>query len=110
MPMGVRPPTGSTDPPDTVEFGIAALASELEDAELDYPTDRDAVVRSLGDPDVPVTASGRTIPLSRALDDVDVSQFDSERELLNALHPVFESYRANVSTGVLASVRDILPF
>lgn len=101
---------GSTDTPDTVEFGIAALASHLDDVELDYPINAGSVAEALGNPDVPVAANGRSVPLSRALDDADATEFDSERELLNALHPVFEAYRSDVSTGLLASVRDLLPF
>jgi hypothetical protein len=36
--------------------------------------------------------------------------FDSESELLDLLHPVFEEYRASASGGILGRIRSILPF
>jgi hypothetical protein len=108
--MGVRPPTGGSADREAVEFGIAALAPELEESDLEFPATVDEIVRTLGDPAVPVDASGRSLHLSTAFEDVDTHQFDSERELLNALHPVFESYRETVSAGWLDSLRQSLPF
>jgi len=108
--MGVRPPTGGDTEREAVEFGIAALAPEIEESELSFPADADEVVRALGDPAVPVDASGRSVTLSTAFDEVDTRAFDSERELLNALHPVFESYRETVSAGWFDTLRRSLPF
>lgn len=108
--MGVRPPTDSNDRPDSVEFGIAALTSSLANAEVEYPADSETIVRTLEDPHIPITVDGRTVPLSRAMEDVDEDRFDSKRELLNALHPVFEAYRDDLSTGVLSTLRALFPF
>ena len=32
--MGVRPPQNDTSPPDTIEFGIAALDARLEETSI----------------------------------------------------------------------------
>ena len=108
--MSVRPPQGEDDSPDVVEFGIAALAGRIDDAELAFPVGRDELVRALGDPDVPIDAHGNSIALSTAIEDVPKREFDSERDLLNALHPVFESHRNRTSTGLLGSIRSLFPF
>ena len=107
--MGVRPPAGGPTERETVEFGIAALVPMLEAAELEYPLDGTELVEALDDPDVPIDANGHTTSLSRAVGDLDVVRFHSERELLDALHPVFESYREDRRFGLLASVRGLLP-
>ena len=107
--MGVRPPTGGSGERDAVEFGIAALAPTIEAAEFEFPADADEIVRSLNDPEVPVDASGRSIALSVALEETGKEQFESERELLNSVHPVLESHRELVSAGWLASIRRRLP-
>jgi hypothetical protein len=36
--------------------------------------------------------------------------FDSESELLDLLHPVFEEYRASAGGSILGRIRSILPF
>lgn len=108
--MGVRPPSGGTREPETVEFGIAVLADEVAAAELEFPADADTVVEALDDPTVTVDARGRTVELSTAMAAVDAERFDSERALLNALHPVFESYREDVAVGWLGALRRYLPF
>ncbi|MFB6173412.1 MAG: hypothetical protein ABEI39_02100 [Halobacteriales archaeon] len=108
--MGVRPPQQDDDEPSTIEFGIAALAARLDDSELVYPLAGEELVEELGDPEIPIDANGRRVPLSRVLGEVSQRRFDSQQELLNALHPVFESYRDRTSTGILASIRAMLPF
>jgi len=108
--MGVRPPTGRTGEPEAVEFGIAVLADEVAESDLAFPADATAVVRALDDPAVPVDARGRKVGLSTAMAEVEADRFDSERDLLNALHPVFESYRGDRSTGWLGALRRALPF
>ena len=45
----------------------------------------------------------------KALAAVGSSQFDSKRELLDALHPVFEEYRAS-GGGIFSQLRALLPF
>jgi len=109
--MGMRPPPNDTDDePDAVSFGIAALDARLDDADLVYPATADEVVRTLGDPEIPYNASGRGVRLSTALEETHHSRFENEQELLNALHPVFESYRQNASNGIVAQLRALLPF
>jgi hypothetical protein len=40
----------------------------------------------------------------------DRDRFDDERELLDALYPVFERYRVERGSSVLGRVRSLLPF
>lgn len=110
--MGVRPPRQDADEPDVIEFGIAALDARLDRAEADisFPADAREIVRALGDPDIDYDAHGHSVSLSAALADVEQDRFESEQELLNALHPVFESHRASASTGLMDAIRSMLPF
>ena len=107
--MAVRPPQQGGDDPDSLEFGIAALTPYLSEADLTFPATGEEVVRALGDPEIPYDASGNTVALSKALAAVETTRFDTERELLDALHPVFEEYRASAG-GIFAQLRDLLPF
>ncbi len=110
--MGVRPPASDGEPADdaTISFGIAELDARLEDAELSYPADTGDVTAALGDPEVAYDASGHTVRLSTALDRAHPDSFESEQELLNALHPVFESYRDRSAGGLVHRLRELLPF
>jgi hypothetical protein len=109
--MGVRPPPSNTDDDDTtVSFGIAALDARLEDPSVSYPADAEEVVDALGDPEVPYDATGHTVRLSTALDRAHKDRFESEQEFLNALHPVFESYRERAAGGIVQRLRGMLPF
>lgn len=109
--MGVRPPQNDADEtPEAVTFGIAALDAHLDRADLTFPADRDELVRALGDPAVPYDASGNEVRLSEALDEMHFDRFETEQELLNALHPVFESYRERGPSGVVGRLRALLPF
>ncbi len=108
--MGVRPPQQETKTPTSTEFGIAALDARLQNATIRYPITEEELVRELDDPEIPVDPKGSTITLSEALQHVEATQFEAEYELMNALHPVFESRREQVSGGVLGSLRGILPF
>ncbi len=108
--MGARPPQQDESGPDVVEFGIPALAAEIEDPIDLFPASGERLVRDLEDPEIPIDAHGRTVSLSKALEDVDQRAFDSEQDLLNALHPVFETYRERTSTGILTSVKALFPF
>lgn len=108
--MGVRPPQNDTDDqPETIAFGIATLDARLEEADLSFPADRNEVIDALGDPDVPYDASGHEVSLSTALDRATTDRYESEQELLNALHPVFETYRENAGAGLVARLRSMLP-
>jgi len=107
--MGVRPPSGDDSGGGSVEFGIAALEAHLDDTDLRFPADADAVVEALGDPEVAYDPGGSTVALSTAMDDCDAEAFDSRRDLLNALHPVFEEYRTSRAGGLFGWVRSLVP-
>lgn len=109
--MGVRPPSnGVEEEPDVVEFGIPALAAKLESRDVGYPTDTDTLARQYGDLPIPVDAAGHEVSLAEVLDKVDRRTFESEADLLDALHPVFEAEREAVSRSVVAQLRGLLPF
>lgn len=108
--MGVRPPANDANEPDVVEFGIAALEPTLDDVDLEYPTDVRTVRTKLGHVEVPYDAAGNTIELERALDELDERTFETKRDLLNALHPVFEEKRETAGRSLLAQLRGLVPF
>ncbi|PSQ49466.1 hypothetical protein BRD12_05495 [Halobacteriales archaeon SW_12_67_38] len=105
--MAARPPQDDAEEPDSITFGIAALDAPLDRADLAFPADGSEVVRALGDPDVPYDPSGRSMALSAALDEVNRERFDSEDELLDVLHPVFEERRQSGPTGLLERLRSL---
>jgi hypothetical protein len=108
--MAVRPPQDDDEDPETLAFGIAALDARLDAADLDWPaTDRE-LLDALDDPSIPYDASGSEVALADVLDRVPVREYDSETELLNALHPVFEEYRENSTRSVIGQLRALLPF
>jgi hypothetical protein len=107
--MGVRPPQAdSSDEPDTLAFGIAALDAHLDG--VSFPVTTEELTRELGDPSVPYNATGNEIRLSEALAATGRDRFETEQELLNALHPVFERRRERSSTSLVARLRGLLPF
>jgi hypothetical protein len=108
--MGVRPPQQDDDEPDAIEFGIAALDARLSDAEMSFPADEDAVVDALGDSMIPYNAAGNTIAIRKAIDRSGKKYFESEQELLNALHPVFEDLRESASNSILMQLKALVPF
>ncbi|WP_435097568.1 hypothetical protein [Halarchaeum sp. P4] len=107
--MAARPPVNDDDGPDVVEFGIPAVETHLDAADLTYPVDSETLVAVTGDPEVPVNTRGRSIRLSTALERTGREQFDSRRDLLNALHPVLEDARQSGAAGVLGYVRSLIP-
>lgn len=108
--MAVRPPQEGSSEPETLEFGIAALDARLDGADVDYPATATELVDALDDPDIPYDASGNAVALEEALDTVPRNQFESETELLEVLHPVFEEYRLSASSSILTRLRALLPF
>ena len=108
--MAARPPQQDSSSPDAVEFGIAALVGHLDHADLEYPATSDEIVRALGDPEIPYDGSGSSVALSEAMDALPKRTFDSQSELLDLLHPVFEEYRVSTSGSLLGPIRAILPF
>jgi len=108
--MGVRPPSDDIDDePDVVEFGIAALDAKLESREITFPIDAEELVDRHGDVSVPVDAAGHETSLASAVEATDRRRFDSEADLLEALHPVFEAQREAVSRSLVARLRGLLP-
>lgn len=109
--MGVRPPSNDIeDEPDVIEFGIAALDARLEQLEVAFPADSDRLRREYGSLTVPIDAAGTEIALDEALHAADQTTFETEQDLLNALHPVFERRREKASRSVLAQLRALVPF
>ena len=108
--MGVRPPQNNDDEPESVEFGIAAVDARLKESALSFPATSEEVARALGDRPIPYDIHGNGVALSEALTDTGSETFESRQELMNALHPVFEEYRARRSNGVVARLRAMLPF
>jgi len=107
--MGVRPPSNGTGTePETIEFGIAALDARLDERNVSFPVSAADLDAAHGDISVAVDASGTTITLSDALAACDRHSFDSQQELLNALHPVFEAKRE--SNSILDRLRALVPF
>ena len=107
--MGVRPPSsGSDDEPDVIEFGIAAVDARLDRVDLTFPASKAEVETELGDERVPYDVHGNEVAMADVLDRVDRSEFESQEQLLNDLHPHFETYRRK-SSGFIGWVRRLLP-
>ena len=107
--MGVRPPSsGSDDEPDAIEFGIAAVDARLERSNLLFPASKTDVDAELGTERVPYDVHGNTVSIGDVLERVDRTEFDSKGQLLNDLHPHFETYRRK-SGGIVDRVRRLLP-
>ena len=107
--MGVRPPSNGSDAaPETIEFGIAALDARLDERNVSFPASAADLDTAHGDISVAVDASGTKISLSDALADCDQHTFDSQQDLLNALHPVFETKRE--ANGFFDRLRALVPF
>ncbi len=109
--MGVRPPQqNDDDAPEIIAFGIAALDEHLERMEPTFPLTETELLEATGDPSVPYDASGNEIRLSEALAEATQSRFETRQELLNALHPVFETKREQANNSLVGQLRSLLPF
>lgn len=110
--MGVRPPDNDEldKGPDVVEFGIAAVDARLDDEDLSYPVEVASLRREYGDLEIPYDASGQTVQLASVLEEVDSRAFESEQDMLNQLHPVFEEIRESSSSRLLGQLRSLVPF
>lgn len=107
--MGVRPPADDDlAEPDVIEFGIPALDARLEN--VSFPITASELRNEHGEIEIPYNASGNTVTLREVLEEVDRTDFDTETELLNAAHPVFERLRAQNPSGLLGQLRAMLPF
>ncbi|WP_435063264.1 hypothetical protein [Halobaculum sp. EA56] len=108
--MAARPPQGDTDEPESIEFGIAALDARLDRAGVGFPATTEELIRSLGDTEVPYDAAGNTLELAEVLRELPEERFETERDLLNRLHPIFEDRRRSGAGSLLGRVRALLPF
>ncbi|WP_181686624.1 DUF5789 family protein [Halorhabdus salina] len=107
--MGVRPPADDDlSEPDVIEFGIPALDARLEDAS--FPATSDELHREYGHLEIPYNASGGVVTLADVLEEIDRGEFESEQELLDAAHPVFERLRERDPSGILGHLRSLVPF
>jgi len=107
--MGVRPPADDDlSEPDVIEFGIPALDARLED--VSFPVTSEELRTEHGDIEIPYNATGNTITLREVLTEIGPTEFETEQELLNAAHPVFERMRARNPSGILGQLRSMLPF
>lgn len=107
--MARAPPPGNSEP-DLIEFGIPVLDDQLEAVDLEFPASRAEVEAAIGPVEIPYDAAGHSVTVSVAIEHVDRDTFDSEAELLDALHPVFEAYRQRAGTGIVGRLRSLLPF
>jgi hypothetical protein len=109
--MGVRPPQqGEDDAPETIAFGIAALDEHLDRADLTFPATNEELIGTLDDPAIPYDAKGNEMRLSEALSEVPLSRFETRQELMNRLHPIFESRRERANNSIVGQLRSLLPF
>jgi hypothetical protein len=109
--MGVRPPSnGADESPDVIEFGIAALDAQVSNADVSFPASKSDLRTALGGSKIAYNASGNAIAVNDLLEQLQQEHFESEQELLNAAHPVFERKRERASTNVLAQLRQLVPF
>jgi len=107
--MAVRPPSGDTDEPEAIEFGIAALDARIDEANVEFPATDEEILGAVNSTTVPYDPAGHTLDLSTALADLPATRFDSKTELLEELYPVFER-RRRAGAGLVERVRGLLPF
>jgi len=108
--MGVQPPADDGEDPTAIEFGIAALDAKLGESDIEYPATAGEIKQRAGHIEVPFDPAGHSITVGEALDDATVKRFESEQDLLNALHPVFERKREATTTSLLTQLRALVPF
>ena len=106
--MGARPPPSDSGGTDAIEFGIAELAAELDRADVSFPATTEEVVRASGNPRIDYDAKGHAVSLADALAETDGDRFESKRQLLNELHPVFEEFRTTRGPGLYERLRAML--
>jgi hypothetical protein len=108
--MGVQPPADDTEEPTAIEFGIAALDAQLGEESIDYPATAREVREQVGHIEVPYDSAGHSITVGEALERATATRFESEQDLLNALHPIFERKREATSNSLLTQLRALVPF
>lgn len=105
--MGVRPPADDSGEAELIEFGIAALDAKIGDADLSFPATRDEILDALGNQSIDYDAAGHSIDLATALERTDSTEYESKRDLLNELHPVFEDLRSSSTPGFVGWLRNL---
>jgi hypothetical protein len=108
--MGVQPPTNDANEPAAIEFGIAALDARLDPDAVEFPATKAEIIDCVGHIEVPYDPAGHTITVADALDRVSTTEFETEQELLNTLHPVFERKREATTNSLLSQLRALVPF
>lgn len=108
--MGARPPQNDTSEPEVIEFGIAALSARIDAAAVEFPTTNRELVAAVDETAIPIDGSGNTMELETALTAVPRDEFESEAELLDVLHPVFEEHRQKAGDSFVGRLRTLLPF
>lgn len=108
--MAARPPTGGGSDPDAIEFGIAVLGERLDRAGVRFPATTTELIESMDNTEVAYDASGNTLDVAAELRDLPVEHFDTKRDVLNRLHPIFEERRRSGAGSLLGRVRTLLPF
>ncbi|PSQ06184.1 hypothetical protein BRC97_07370 [Halobacteriales archaeon QS_6_71_20] len=108
--MAARPPQNDSSEPDSIEFGIAALDARLDRAGVRFPATTEELIESMGDTDVSYDAAGNTLDVAEVLRELPEERFETERDLLNRLHPIFEDRRRSGAGSLLGRVRALLPF
>jgi hypothetical protein len=106
--MAARPPTGDDNSDaELVVFGIATVDEYLRDADVSFPATGEEVVAALGDPEVKCGPTGRRIALSTAVERTGHREFETRRELLDALHAEFERERQQ-GGGIVSWLRSLV--
>lgn len=108
--MGTRLPQSDSPDYETTEFGIAALDAHLDDADITYPIEAKELVSALDNPEIAIDVQGHATTLSEIVEQSERRRFESEQDVLNGLHPVFEAKRESSTRSVIESLRSILPF
>lgn len=109
--MAARPPgSDDSEPPETLAFGISALDARLSETDFTFPATGREVIEALGDPEIPYDTTGHTLALSDALAEVDRREFETETELKETLHPVYEQKRRSAGGSIVGQLRRLLPF
>ena len=109
--MGVRPPSNDTDDdPESIEFGIAALNARVDEMDVTFPVSVDSLDAEYGDMRVPVDPSGNDVRFGDVLAECPRERFESEQEMLNVLHPIFEQKREKIGGSLIGRLRSLVPF
>jgi len=105
--MAAPPPQSDRDTA-AITFGIAAMDEVLEDHDVGFPVTTAELKGTVGDRAVPYDPRGNTVELRVVLEQTSQDHFETRRELLNALHPIFEEKRRGGGFGEW--LQSLLPF